>query len=227
MAVNSTSILITSKILIDMDIGLFNVIKDKYNDPTVFDTNILNLDDKLIKGLLQESEYNNPLMIIMKEKDELQADAYYKELMLSEYESIIRNSTSTTIINVIKKFIDSEAGMRIDILCATKLEASIISNFMGNDYHPSSYKFIIQSEREDVDLTVYDTLFIKYANDLLEFANVDGMNIMISDYRCNLDPKKYEEKEKTPKIEYAALYGTHNEFYTFTLYYYDESYYLS
>lgn len=227
MAVYGTNILITFNMLVDTDLGLLHIIKDKYNDPDVFDSDVLNLDEKILKGLLQMRPFRNPLMIIMKDKNEEQADVFLKELMLTEYENITRSSKPTTLIEVVKRFIDASANMRIEILCMTKLEAGIISNLM-DDYPAATYKLIIQSEHADVDLSSYDTMFINYLDELLEFdvATIDGKNIMVTNHYFNLNPEMFEEKRITVKDEYAVLFGSRNEFYTVSLYNYDESYYL-
>lgn len=224
MSVYGNNILITFNMLVDTDLGLLCLIKSKYNDPTVFDNNILNYNDNILRGLLQLNESINPLNIIMIDKYKEQADQFYSEFMEVEHEKLIKSSPTTTMVEVVKRFIDS-GSMKVTILCSDKLEYERMNDIMS-DCATASYSIITEKDYTSVDISSYDTIFIKYAKDLLGFNNTIGKNLIISDYVVNLDSEMYKEKQKIPKKEYLVIYAPNNEFYTVALYHYDESYYL-
>lgn len=218
------NVLITFNMLMDTDIGLFKVIKEKYYDPDVFNDKLSTLTDNQLKGLLQENESKNPLAIIMDNTSIEQMDAYYNEFMKSEYEDIIKNSAPTTMVSVVSNFINSSA-IKVEILCATQLEYNTIQDLM-KDERSIGYRIILEPNRSELDISLNDTIFIKYMDELFEFENVSGKNIMCADYLYNLDIDLYKKKQKSHKKEYMLLFAPNNELYTITMYYYDESYYM-
>jgi hypothetical protein len=121
-------------------------------------------------------------------------------------------------------FINSNS-IKVEILCSTQLECDIIQDLM-KDERPIAYRIILEPNRNELDISLNDTIFIKYMDDLIEFENVTGKNIMCSDYLYNLDITLYKKKQKSHKKEYMLLYAPNNELYTITMYYYDESYYI-
>lgn len=226
MAVISNNILITFDMIVDIDIGLFDVIKESYNDPNVFREEIFELDSNIIKGLLRESDSGNPLSILLIDSDSKQADAYYDEFMEYEYDNIVKNAPTTTMVDVLDTFIDSGGAVVPNIICKTKSEYQRVEEIF-KDSLPNLFSIIFSEDYSTLDVSLYDTFFLKYIDTLTKF-NIDmvmGKNLIISDYKCNLDDKEYELKRKVPKAEYLVMYATNNEFRTVTLYYYDESYY--
>lgn len=226
MAVYGNNILVTFDMLIDTDIGLIDIIKNKYNDPTVFNNNILNLNDKYLKGLLRESNSSNPIDIILLEDNHKQAEVFYKELMEIEYKEIIKRSPITTIVDVIKRFIFTDGLIKVTILCNSDIEENKIREILQEDCSDDSYRIEVCKDWSQLDTSIYDTIFFKYLEDLLKFNQVVGKNLMVCDYKCNLDDDFYRLKQKIPRHEIATKFEQDNEFYTVTLYYYDESYYM-
>lgn len=226
MAIVSNNILITFDMLVDIDIGLLDIVKKSYNDPSVFRKDIFELDDNRIKGLLRENNYRNPLSIVLFGNSTAQADAYYKEFMEYEYDNIVDTAPITTMVDVVKTFIDSEGAIIPSILCKTRSEYVRVEEIFV-DCLPNLFNIIFSNDHSLLDISQYDTFFLKYIEDLSIFNpdTISGKNLIISDYRCNLDEEKYVEKKKIPKAEYLLMFAGFNEFRTVTLYHYDESYY--
>lgn len=222
MATVSSNILITFDMLIDLDIGLFSIIKESYNDPNVFNNKVLNMNENRLKGLLRENIYRNPLNLILLNDNPNQANAFYNEFMEVEYDNIIDHSPNNTIVDVVRTFIASGA-ISVTILCKNKSESARIERILS-DYETNQYEILV-SENNNINLDKYDTMFIKYIDDLDTFNNVIAKNLIISDYRYNLDDIMYDNKQKIPDSDLAGRYSLDNEFRTVTLYHYDESYY--
>jgi hypothetical protein len=225
MSAYGNNVLITFNMIMDIDIGLLHLIKEEYNDPSVFNNDVLNLNDRHLAGLIRENETSNPIDLILLDKDKEQSDSFYNEFISNKYDKILEYSPYTTFVNMIKAFIDSEGVIKVNILCSNKSEEEIVKKVMS-DCHPSYYKIITTDDWSSVDLKYYDTMYIKYTEDLLRFNNVMGKNLMVCDYRCNLEESEYQKKNKIPKLEISAPFSVNNEFYNITLYAYDESYYM-
>lgn len=225
-SIYGNNVLITFEMLVDTEIGLLDLIKDLYNDESVFNNNILDLDINHLKGLLQSMSDKNPLNLILLNYDKEQADSFYNEFIEKEYENILVRSPITTLVDMIKKFIDAESKIKVNILCKNKLEYNHI-NIIMSDCLESCYKIITENSRENINLETYDTIFIKYMDELLEFKGLEGKNIIVCDYLFNLDKKAYEEYKQIPRLDICAAYADINEFYITNLYPYDNSYYFN
>jgi hypothetical protein len=212
--------------IVDTDISIINLIKNKYNDPSVFDNNILNYDDHILKGLIQLNTSRNPINLILINTNNEQAENFYNELIDDEYETIVKTSPATTLLDMVKRFIDSGGPIVSTILCRTEIEKQHVKEIFGEYSFSELLKFVVEPDWSNVDLSKYDTILIKYIEDLLEFNNVIGKNIMISKYLYNLDESLYKERITSIKLDIASAFVTNNEFYIITQYYYDDSYYI-
>lgn len=175
------NILVDFDIVIDTDLGLINMIKKEYNNTNFVLNYINNMKDKVIIEQLLERDNKNPLSIIIKEEYRDSIDNLYKEFIESEYDNILKYSSITDIMNLINVYIDT-GSVHVDIICKNKSEEQLINNL-----NISQLKVLVQEDKTKIDLSDYDTIFIKNYSDILNFNRVIAKNIFIGNYKFNLD----------------------------------------
>jgi hypothetical protein len=118
--------LISINALVDIDIGLFTLIRDEYLDPSVFNLDYFknsNILDFIKTTYFRHTD--NPLYAISNiDHDTL--DEYYMEFYKTQFEAIYDRSTYTDILHIIKLFLESKE-IEVSVLyykdyCRGKLE---------------------------------------------------------------------------------------------------------
>lgn len=219
----SQTILVEFDMLVDTEYGLIRLLKDKYCDERFFFKDILNLEEKLLKGVLMERTMFNPLQVAFKDESLVELmDSFYKQFMEREYEEILKRSCLTNIINVVKMGIDTEGVIRFDIICKNKMQRDYMTHIMS-DCLPSLYNIVLDTE-ELYDVSKYDAVFIKDIRNLVRYKNLYGKVIYLANMTYNIDQKLFAEKQMFSIKEEFAFYVTRDEFKFITLYPYDNTY---
>lgn len=177
------TILIAFDMIADTEIGLIRMIKEKYNDESIFYPGILEMDDANLIYNLHMRKNDNPLFVAVKDdENQEQMDSYYNEFMEKEYDSILENSILTPILKLISTFISSNGIVNVDILCKNKQEEQYIKRIEGLE----KCGVIIQDDYSKVDISKYDGIYIKVFKDILKFKNLTTKTIFLANYKFNL-----------------------------------------
>ena len=85
-------------LIIDTDVGLYMLIKEKYRDDNVFYLNTLDLDLPYLTYFLTNRQYANPLYDIAKDVELFKdMDEYYKQFFEQELDFILQHSIATAL----------------------------------------------------------------------------------------------------------------------------------
>lgn len=180
--VNETinSILIPFNMIADTDMGLLKLIKQKYMDPEVFIEDLLDCQDIILRSYIRDSVSDNPLVTFIENEEE--ASDYYDQFMENKYDEIATLSPITTIKEVIDRFIESKS-IQVSILCMEEIEVDIISKLFDDKVN-----IIYEPILTDIDLTIYDTLFVRDYKFVLMYNidQIEGKNIYIANMMRNV-----------------------------------------
>lgn len=218
----TNNVLIEFDMIVDTEFGLLRLIRDEYANENFFFKTVLNYNNNLLKGILMERAVKNPLQVAFRD-DSLteQMDSFYNQFMDTKYDDILKRSSITNILKLIKLSIDTSGPLRVSVLCRNKKQKAYIA-YMLRDCLSSLYS-IIYTEDDVFDVSKYDVLFIDDIKNIIKYSNVYGKTIYLSYMYHNIDL----ELEKTKVLAVDPIYNfllTGNEIKFITKYKYDNSY---
>lgn len=185
------NILVDFDLMLDKDYGIIQLIKKEYSDNGFIDDLILKMKDKILLGELLQRKEINPLSIALKKEYEQSIDTLYNEFIELEYEAIIKHSIKSNIFDLVMTYVQTSSCI-VTVLCKNKSEEQFIKEY--------NLKTIVNDKFSKVDISEFDSIFIKDYKKVLEFKNLQAKNIFIGKYGFNL-----EDDEYTPKAEISAL----------------------
>lgn len=163
----------------DTEIGLIRLIKEKYLDDRVFNTDLLNSDMRKIILLLYNRKEKNPLYLFAKDgvsKEDL--DDYYREFMDLEYSSVLSRSVSTEIKTLLELF-KTEPSIHVTFLCKSQKE----KNILVQEKFLRGFRFVLESD--NVDFSQYSSFYFKYIDDNIDKYIYPYKTYYFSKYRLN------------------------------------------
>lgn len=174
-------VLIPFNMLYDTEMGLINLIGEKYMDPEEFEDGLIIQPHGINYEFLKERPMKNPLgEYTVKEED---ADFYYKEFMEKKYNEILEYAEPTAILDMVKHFIKTNGAVTVTVICSTEEEYDIIDKNLGEF---NFFQCILVKDYKEIDLKNYDTIYIKDITDLLLFEqSLDGKKVYIASYYHN------------------------------------------
>ena len=196
------------QILCDSDIGLYRLIKDKYYDRDIFDTDLFDSnDEQYLKTVLLTRTHFNPLFIFCKKGvlSNEDMDSLYEQFLNEEYENILKLSPPSdiakiaTLSNTIRKVVN------VTVLIKNEAELKWLQTMNKN------LKYIM-SDYKDLDISKYDTLYIKDIYSLLLFKekSLVNKNIIYPKYLFNLETAT--SKLEVPIVEVSKKFYKDNTF---------------
>lgn len=180
------NILIPFDLVADSDIGLIRFIGKRFRNDNIFYPGILDMDDKELIWTLRERKNPNPLDIVCNENlDEYdkQIRVFYEEFNKKYRNEIIELSPTTDIANLIEKFIGTNGIVNVQIQCATPAEEDKIKYILKDN--PDTSYGIVSGFVGDIDISIYDSIFVKDYRDILKYNEFIGKNIYIGNYGFN------------------------------------------
>lgn len=204
----NSNLFIDFDMIYDIDLGLFHMIKEKYNNSNFINTTFLEMSDiSLIANLIERKE-KNPLYLILDEKYKDNADSLLQQFLDQEYKDILSYSKKTQMYDLLLVY--SKTGLlSINVLCKNVLEEQIIKDLKEKD---TRIKFNIISNKLDVDK--FDAIYLKDYKDVLKLKNLFGKHIYIASYNFN-----YEDSKRTlPLIEVSKKVCDVNTIYSIDIY---------
>lgn len=185
------NILVDFDLLIDKDFGLIQLLKKDYSDNGFIDDIIFKMKDKILLGELLQRKNKNPLSIAFKKEYLQSIDSLYNEFIELEFDNILKYSLKTNILDLVKTYIETSSSA-VTVICKNKSEEQFINKY--------KLKTIICDNLSKLDISEFDSIFIKEYSKVTEFKNLSAKNIFIGRYNFNL-----EDDEYTPKEEISVL----------------------
>lgn len=194
---SKNSILVDFNMIIDTDLGLFKIIKERYSNGQFVNGLFFKMNDEvLIYELLMRKEIN-PLSIVLKKELLDNRDSLYKEFIDVEYDNILKASKGTNILDLMCVYL-STGSADVVVFCKNKSEEQLINKYNNE------LRTIIVDEYKDIDISQYDSIFIKDYTQCTKFSNLNAKNIFVARYKFNLDD------ELTPIKDISLLVGKTN-----------------
>ena len=214
------------EMLVDMDYGLIRFIADKFADEDMFYTDVLFKEEKLLKGMLMERRYYNPLTVPAIDEDNIELlDKLYDQFFERYHDEILDYSVFTNVMEAIIKYIVM-SSVKVQFICDYTSEAKVLYDILNKfNIHTSAYSIFIREDKNSIiDVSKCNIFVAKYATNLYRYSGLDTKNIYLADLVCNLDQEKLEEKNiRYPNID-SILYYSENQINYMQLYPYDEDY---
>ena len=186
-----SSLLVSVNALIDIDIGLFKLIKEEYLDPTVFDIEFFKKASLLdyIRTTYYRTELN-PLYDISIIKDKHLLDSYYIEFNKEAFNDIFDRSDYTDVLKSLSLF-QATQEIEINILYYNGYTKESLLEDQEKGILNKSYNLISLDDVIDKKLiNKFNTIFLRsiYELDSLPIDDIDfSKNFYISSFRANFD----------------------------------------
>lgn len=201
-------ILVEFDFLIDLDIAMYNYIKDNYNNPDYINQDIININNKTtIMEMLINRDNINPLEILFNDSIDV-ADLYY-DIYNNHMNELAKYAMPYDTYALMITFIKSLGDVDITVLCESEEQKSIINIFSA--FFKDKIKI---STRENINANSYDVFYIKYYVNILKYGEVNGKNIYIANAKYNME----KDKSSTPDISVSAVVGYTNKIHLMDLY---------
>lgn len=197
--------LIEFSAMMDTDLAVVCVCKT-YSNAKYMHSHIINSNNFYdIRCMLKVREHKNPLSILFKPEYHNSIDTIYDEILAKHYPDILKLSIPTNIFTIAINFVKTNGLIDVTVLCKNQQEEQYIRSL--ND----KFGVIVEDNYSKVNIKKFDCIFLKYYENILLFKEVAAKNIMISDYRFNLE--KIGD-EWLPKMSVSIDVGDINKLYT-------------
>lgn len=201
----SNDILTDFDIILDTDIGVFNVLKFKYNNPNYFNSSLIsNIDHEALIYSLLSMKYDNVLDLFIKDEYKNQSSSLYNQIITDNLDDIYNNSLLTDGFDLFKVYLQTGV-INITVLCKNEKEEQIIKKLDKN------FRILRYSEDKKISCDGFDTIFLKKYKDVDRFEKIDSKNIFIYNYANNLD------ETNVPLLEVSVKVALSNKVYTIDL----------
>lgn len=203
----SNNILIDFNMIVNTDIGIFNLIKNRFKSSECFDENILKNSDNNSIIYRSINERYDTILDLIKSQDyeEYNTINLYNELYSINLEYILKNSIITDVLNLLNAYTMSNVIV-VTVLCKNKQEQQLIKNI--------NKKFNTITHEEKIIIEEYDSIFIKHYKDILKFDKINGKNIFISNIINNME----KDKNNIPLLNISSIISKTNNIYVIDLY---------
>ena len=198
-------ILFTSNILLDTDIGVYRLVREKYDNTKYFKLNILDVIIERYKEVIPRRDTINPLSFIIKDEYKNSIDNLYNEMMSKDYSRILELSEFTNVEDVLGLFL-TRKELDIKIVCKNLEEKQIFKN------RNKKYNIVVFENYKDIDVEPYDAIYTKYYKDYSKFNKIVAKTLYFANAKYNFTNKNIID----PEI-YINLDGP-NEFKAINLY---------
>lgn len=199
-------------LIVDIDYGLINLIKDEYRDDSVFNLGVVDAMESDIVYELLHRKNENPLSICIKSSESKYQNDLYDDFIKKRYNDIIYKSSFTNVYNAIRLFIES-GGIVPCILCKNDIEKDFIKSVKELD---KCRIIISENGYKKFDLNSYDPIYFKSYKDSFKCKDLDGKNIYLANYAFNYDLDK--KGMIVPKKDMSVLFLDHNGIAFFDIY---------
>lgn len=187
--------------IIDIDIGIFNLIKKEYNKEGFVNPNIKFFNDKFIKSYLVEECTDNIMRLLIHPDKINNADKIYKELLETKYKEIVDLSPTTDILKLVVSYSNYKSSTNITpvIVCKNKVEEEYLKRLDFNT------DIVLIEDYSKIILEPYTRIILRDIRDIhkIGIARIRGKNLLILKYRFNFEKDK--DKEQYLLIGYTVI----------------------
>ncbi len=186
------NILISVNALIDIDIGLYLLIKDEYLDPDIFDVDFFNSSNmlKFISTSYLRVD-DNPLYNVSVSTDHNLLDEYYAQFITDKYNEIYDKSVYTDIIKLL--FMFCEVGeLNTSILYYKDYSFDMLQKDIESGVLPKNISLVDAKTLKGRDLDKYNQIYLRSIHefDVLPLNSfTTPKNFYISSFGPNYDSK--------------------------------------
>lgn len=176
--------LISFNTLVDTNIGLVNLIRRDYLDPSVFKIEFFDQSFYKILSDLYYRKTKNPLKVFAKEnvEDEI-LDQYYEEFMEKCYKDILGMSIGTEMINLVDIFNDSQEVVST-ILCYKQEEIDLLNT--EPKLEKNEKVLLSKISQHDIDKT-FQQFYLYSLDEIKPFENCRLKTFYFSGSGINFD----------------------------------------
>lgn len=173
----TTSNLIEFDCVIDTDLSIIELMLRRYENSDYFKYEVSHASStNVLRNLLLFRENKNPLTILLKDEYLDSADDLLYEFINTYKFEIIQNSHPTDVFRFVKTLNETNGVINTRINCTDQMEEDFIKQ------HDSSV-FTLQNQ---VDLSSYNCVFVKYLENISKYNNLGGKYIFIINAKYNL-----------------------------------------
>ena len=202
---NYNRILVEFDFLIDLDLAIFKMVKEKYNNPDFVDQNIIKMnDERKIINLLINRECINPLELLIPKSDSLDL---YNDIMDNHMEELLEYAKACDIFGLMITFLKEATSVDITVLCNSEIQQNFIKSLN------KELNTVIFKNKKLVPVDDYTVLYIKYYPYILNYNHIAGKHIYIANARYNM-----EREVNIPTVAISTLVGDVNLIHMIDLY---------
>lgn len=180
---HDNELLVEFEFLIDLDLAMFRMIKDRYGDSPFINREFINeTDEKAVIYKLLNRQHINPLEVIM--DSSIDSTKLYYEIMDKKYEELLNYATAYDTFGLMITFLNNASSVGITVVCKSQLESSYIKKL-----NPMLRTIVIKNKR-DIPLNTYTALYLKYFVSAAEYNKIQGKHIYVSCAKYNMEENK-------------------------------------
>lgn len=173
--------LIHTNMIIDYDLALWKLLKDKYNGSYI-NKLLLDLDDETVKMMLVERKEMNPLTLLLNDTiTEENKNKLYDEFMTTKKHELINYLCLYENILFVIKRLNESTYTDIQIVYSDDIEKKFLDDLVFDKININ-----------EVNYENYNAIFTKDSKDVEKnFENYFGKNIYLAmiGYNCHLDDR--------------------------------------
>lgn len=196
-------LLVEFEFIVDLDMALFKLIKDNYNNPDFVNQSIINqANEKKIIEMMLNRDHINPLeLFIYGESTNL-----YNDFISNHLDELLKYAKAYDTFGLFITYL-KYTNSNITVLCDNKQQENYIKS-LNNKLNT------IISTRENIVLMNYDAIYIKYYPYAVKYNDtLKGKTIYIANAKYNMEPDK-----DFPIVGISSLVGDVNNVRLIDLY---------
>ena len=177
-------VLISFNALYDIDIGLIELVRERYSNKNVFNHEKLYQPNIIILAEMYSRKDKNPLYMFANEdisKEDL--DSYYKEFLEKEYSAIYEKAIYTDLINLIN-VIRADKSMDVTISYYDDNQKKYLEN---DNYTKSIRKIDVKDIYKNDKSFKYDFVYLQSLDELIHYYMLESSLVYIARYGFNLN----------------------------------------
>lgn len=199
-------VLVEFEFIIDLDLAIFKLIRDKYNNPDIINQDIINnFNEPNMIEMLINRENINPLELFVDKSCDV-TDLYY-DIYNNHMDELLEYAKAYDTFGLMVTYLKLLSDVKITVLCESQLQADFIASL--NKILPT-----VIAKRESIHTSQYDSFYIKYYANSLKYVNLNGKNIYIANAMYNVE----EDRPFIPKVPVSAVVGYTNKIHLVDLY---------
>ena len=185
-----TSVKVTNRILLDfeviadLDLATVYFFIKNCKDPSILNPN-LSLANSIsaIRNVLLFRSDANPLQVCIKEEYRDSINGLYKDLMNKYEKEILDLTLPNDLFGYFTLLLTTDNLTNITINCKTQLQVDFISKLITNANIALNVR----------DLEEFDTLYLKYSTDIIEYKNIVKKKIYIINAMYNFNTGVFKD----------------------------------